>query len=59
MITKQLDILDKNTMKEFIYDFDIIYHLAGITEVPRVSSESNNLANEEIKEVGILGTKIL
>ena len=33
---KQLDILDKNTMKEFIYDFDIIYHLAGITEVPRV-----------------------
>lgn len=54
---KQLDILDKNTMKEFIYDFDIIYHLAGITEVPRVSSESNNLANEEIKQVGILGTK--
>ena len=54
---KQLDILDKKTMKEFIYDFDIIYHLAGITEVPRVSSESNNLANEEIKQVGILGTK--
>ena len=54
---KQLDILNKGELKKFIYDFDVIYHLAGITEVPRVSSESNNSANKEIKEVGVLGTK--
>ena len=54
---KQLDILNKSELKKFIYDFDVIYHLAGITEVPRVSSESNNSANKEIKEVGVLGTK--
>ena len=53
---KQLDILDKNKMEHFLYDFDIIYHLAGITEVPRVSSQSNNLVNKEIREVGVEGT---
>ena len=36
---KQLDILNEKQIKEFIPDFDIIYHLAGITDVPQTSSQ--------------------
>ena len=35
------DILDKDLVKKIFKDPDIVHHLAGITQVPRVKSESN------------------
>ena len=54
---KQLDILNEKQIKEYIPDFDIIYHLAGITDVPQTSSQENKKLNNLIKKVGIKGTK--
>ena len=54
---KQLDILDENQLKEFIKDFDVIYHLAGITDVPQTASQEDKKLNNLIKKVGIQGTK--
>tara|TARA_B100000900_G_scaffold416097_1_gene449063 strand:+ start:7104 stop:9647 length:2544 start_codon:yes stop_codon:yes gene_type:complete len=53
---KQLDILNEKQIKEFIPDFDIIYHLAGITDVPQTSSQEDKKLNNLIKKVGIKGT---
>ncbi len=54
---QQLDILDKNNMKELISNFDVIYHLAGITSVPQTSSQSDQKMNAKIRKAGIEGTK--
>ena len=53
----QGDILDKNLIKKYCYDADVIHHLAGITDVPRTKTESTNLHDKKIKEVGELGTQ--
>ena len=53
----QGDILDKDLIKKYCHDADIIHHLAGITDVPRVRSESNNEHDEKIKRVAEEGTK--
>ncbi len=51
------DILDKDLVKEHCHDADIIHHLAGITDVPRVKSESNDNQEKKIKEVAEEGTQ--
>ena len=51
------DILDKDLVKEHCHDADIIHHLAGITDVPRVKSESNDDQEKKIKEVAEEGTQ--
>jgi nucleoside-diphosphate-sugar epimerase len=51
------DILDKDLIKKYFYDVDIVHHLAGITNVPRVKSESNNDHDEKIKKVAQEGTQ--
>ena len=53
----QGDILDKELMRKYCSDADIIHHLAGITDVPRVKSESNEENDKKIKEVGEVGTQ--
>jgi len=53
----QGDILDKDLIKKYCYDADIVHHLAGITDVPRVKSESNKEHNEKIKIVAEEGTQ--
>ena len=53
---QQLDILDKNNIKDFISNFDIIYHLAGITSVPQTSSQSDQKMNKKIRKAGVEGT---
>ena len=35
------DILDKDLIKKYCEDADVIHHLAGITAVPRVKSEAS------------------
>ena len=37
----QADILDKSKIIRFISEADIVHHLAGITLVPKVKSESD------------------
>ena len=43
------DILDKNLINEYCKDADIVHHLAGITDVPRVKSETSEAKDNKIK----------
>ncbi len=51
------DILDKDLVTKNFKDADIVHHLAGITDVPRVKSESSKIQDEKIKEVAQTGTQ--
>ena len=51
------DILNKDLIKNYCEDAEIIHHLAGITDVPRVKSESNKEKEEKIKRVAEEGTQ--
>tara|TARA_Y100000590_G_scaffold116821_1_gene133322 strand:+ start:127 stop:2667 length:2541 start_codon:yes stop_codon:yes gene_type:complete len=51
------DILEKNLIKKYCHDADIVHHLAGITDVPRVKSESNVENEDKIKLVAERGTQ--
>ena len=51
------DILDKNLIKKYCVNADIIHHLAGVTAVPRTKSESSLSQDEKIKEIGEKGTQ--
>ncbi len=53
----QGDILDKDLINKYCNDADIVHHLAGITNVPRVKSESSKEHDEKIKLVGEQGTQ--
>ena len=53
----QGDILDKELVKKYFTDADVVHHLAGITDVPRTSNEVSKLQDEKIKKVGEEGTK--
>jgi len=51
------DILDKDLVNRHCKDADIVHHLAGITDVPRIKNESNNEKDSKIKLVGEEGTQ--
>ena len=51
------DILDKELIRNHCREADIIHHLAGITHVPRVKSESKNEEDEKIKLIAEQGTQ--
>ena len=51
------DVLDKDLVKEYCEDADIVHHLAGITDVPRVKSESSKDKDYKIKLVAEEGTQ--
>ena len=53
----QGDILDKELINKHCREADIIHHLAGITDVPRVKSESNETNDKKIKLVAEEGTQ--
>jgi len=53
----QGDILDKDLVNKYCKDADIIHHLAGITDVPRLKSESSNDKDDKIKLVAEEGTQ--
>ncbi len=53
----QGDILDKNIIKKYFKDADVVHHLAGVTNVPRTKSEAFSSQDEKIKEVGEKGTQ--
>ena len=51
------DILDKEIISKYCRDADVVHHLAGITDVPRVKSESNVDHENKIKKVAEEGTQ--
>ena len=51
------DILDKDLVKRYCHEADVLHHLAGITDVPRVKSESKVENEEKIKLVAEDGTQ--
>ena len=51
------DILDKELMRKYCQNADIIHHLAGITDVPRTKSESSLEKDKLIKLVAEEGTQ--
>ncbi len=53
----QGDILDKDLINEHCKDADIVHHLAGITDVPRVKSESTFEKEKLIRKVAEEGTQ--
>ena len=53
----QGDILDRELIKKHCQDADIVHHLAGITDVPRVKSEGSEDKNRQISKVAEEGTQ--
>ena len=53
----QGDILNRELIKKHCHDADVVHHLAGVTDVPRVKGESNSEKDEEIKKVAEVGTQ--
>ena len=51
------DILDKELIKKYCSDADVVHHLAGITDVPRVKSESSVEKENQIKLIAEEGTQ--
>jgi nucleoside-diphosphate-sugar epimerase/SAM-dependent methyltransferase/quercetin dioxygenase-like cupin family protein len=50
-------ILDEPLMESVLRDADTIFHLAGITDVAYVKTESNIEKDKEITETGVKGTQ--
>ena len=46
---KQIDILDQTKLKEAIHDADLIYHLAGITDVATTKKDINPEHEKKVK----------
>ena len=53
----QADILDEAKMKQHLADVDLVYHLAGITDVSTTVHDINKKKDKEVRDVGINGTK--
>ena len=51
------DILDKELINKYCKNADIVHHLAGVTDVPRTQSESNEEKDKKIKLVAEKGTQ--
>jgi len=54
---KQGHLLDEQFMEEVLKDADVVYHLAGITDVAYTKTESNEQKDKEIKKIGINGSR--
>ena len=53
----QGDILNRELIYKYCHDADIVHHLAGVTDVPRVKSDSNQEHDFKIKKVAEEGTQ--
>ncbi len=47
------DILDRDLIRKYCQDADVVHHLAGITSVPRVKSEASEEKEKEIERVAV------
>ena len=53
----QGSVLDQDKLKNVLNNSDIIYHLAGITDVAYTKSESSTEQDSQITQVGVLGSR--
>ncbi len=53
----QGSILDREFLQQHLHDADVVYHLAGITDVAYTSTQSNPVQDRAITETGIMGTR--
>ena len=51
------DILDRDLIRKYCQNADVVHHLAGITSVPRVKSEASEEKEKEIERVAVEGTQ--
>ena len=51
------DILDRDLIRKYCQNVDVVHHLAGITSVPRVKSEASEEKEKEIERVAVEGTQ--
>ena len=54
---KQIDILDSKNLEKEIHNADVIYHLAGITDVATTKDDVNIEKEKKVYDVGVVGTK--
>ena len=47
----QGDILDKDLIKKYLRNADVVHHLAGVTDVPRTKSESSKFKMKKLKKL--------
>ena len=53
----QVDILESDRLSQEISDADVIFHLAGVTNVATTSEDINISRDKKVREVGIKGTR--
>jgi len=53
----QCDILDEDKLRKILQDANLVYHLAGVTDVPTTVDNSNPDKNELIDKVGVDGSR--
>ena len=51
------DILDQDLLKKYLGQADVVHHLAGITDVARVTNEISVEKDKELHLVALEGTK--
>ena len=54
---EQLDILDEDNLQKHIGDADLIYHLAGVTDVGTTEKDIDKKRDKKVRTVGIKGTQ--
>ena len=53
----QIDINDQKLIKKTLENADIIYHLAGVTDVATTKEDKNIERDKQVKKIGVDGTK--
>ena len=54
---EQIDILDSKSLSNEINDADVIFHLAGITNVATTADDKDQERDKRVRDVGIMGTR--
>ncbi len=54
---EQVDILDEDNLQKHIEDADLIYHLAGITDVGTTIEDVDKKRDKKVRTIGIKGTQ--
>ena len=53
------DIRDKESVKKYLEEADVVHHLAGITDVARTNEEINTDKDKELTDVAEKGTEVV
>ena len=53
----EMSILEKEKLAELLFDCDLVYHLAGVTDVAYTKTESDSIKDEMIRNYGTVGSR--